>query len=145
MRQPSRLTQYSLQRTRWCSPHPRPDDPRSGRGDSLVIAAGRLLFTPPVEVDPATLPRIEPQDLARAVGSNRGLAEHAGALIACASLADGSADPARLRRVVEYAHAMHIRDGWVREILQVARGHLAWAMADMTRRNVANFPGFCQP
>jgi hypothetical protein len=117
-------------------------DPRSGRGDGVVIAAGRLLFTPHVDVDPTALPRIEPQDLARAVGGNRDLAEHGAALIACASLADGRIDPERLRRVVEYAHAMHVREGWVREILQVARGHLAWAMADMTRRNASNFPGF---
>lgn len=120
-------------------------DPRSGRGDGVVIAAGRLLFTPPVDVDPAALARIEPQELARAVGDDRGLAEHAAALIACASLADGQIEPERLRRVVEYAHAMHVRDGWVRELLQVARGHLAWAMADMTRRNISTFPGWANP
>jgi hypothetical protein len=40
---------------------------------------------------------------------------------------------------------MHVHDGWVREMLQVARGHLAWAMADMTRRNASNFPGFANP
>lgn len=117
-------------------------DPRSGRGDAVVVAAGRLLFTPSVDVDPKGLPRIEPQDLAKAVGSNRELAEHGAALIACASLADGQIDPERLRRVVEYAHAMHVSDGWVGELLEVARGHLAWAMADMTRRNASNFPGF---
>lgn len=122
-----------------------PDDPRSGRGDGLVVAAGRLLFTPSVFVDPAALGRIEPQDLARAVGPDRELAQHAAALIACAALADGRADSARLRHVVEYAHAMHVHEGWVREVLQVARGHLAWAMADMTRRNVATFPGWANP
>lgn len=119
-----------------------PDDPRSGRGDGIVVAAGRLLFTPAVVVEPAALPRIEPQDLGRAVGPNRELAEHGAALIACASLADGLIDPERLRRVVEYAHAVHVSEGWVRDVLQVARGHLAWAMADMTRRNASNFPGF---
>jgi hypothetical protein len=124
---------------------PDASDPRSGRGDGVVVAAGRILFTPSVDVDPASLPRIEPQELARAVGSNRELAEHAAALIACASLGDGQIDPARLRRVVEYAHAMHVHDGWVREVLEVARGHLAWAMADMTRRNRSNFPGFANP
>lgn len=124
---------------------PDPADPRSGRGDGIVVAAGRLLFSPPVDVDPATLPRIEPQDLARAVGGTGDLAEHAAALIACASLADGKIDPGRLRLVVEYAHAMHVHDGWVREVLQVARGHLAWAMADMTRRNVSTFPGWANP
>jgi hypothetical protein len=120
-------------------------DPRSDRGNGLVVAAGRLLFAPPVDVTPADLPRIEPQELARTVGGDAQLAEHAAALIACASLADGQIDPARLRRVVEYAHAMHVRDGWVRELLQVARGHLAWAMADMTRRNISTFPGWANP
>jgi hypothetical protein len=110
-----------------------------------VVAAGRLLFTPAVDVDPKTLGRIEPQDLARAVGPHRDLAEHAAALIACASLADGRIDPERLRHVVEYAHAMGVSDGWVRDLLQVARGHLAWAMADMVRRNVASFPGWANP
>ena len=122
-----------------------PDDPRSGRGDGVVVAAGRLLFAPALTVDVASLPRIEPQDLAKAVGSDSALAEHAAALIACASLADGVADEQRLRLVVQYAHAMGVREGWVRDVLQVARGHLAWAMADMTRRNVATFPGFANP
>lgn len=122
-----------------------PGDPRSGRGDGVVIAAGRLLFRPALDVEPAALEPIEPQDLGRAVGSDRDLAEHAAALIACASLADGQIDADRLRRVVEYAHAMHVHEGWVREILQVARGHLAWAMADMTRRNRSTFPGWACP
>jgi hypothetical protein len=121
--------------------HPDPEDPRGGRGHAIVVAAGRLLFTPAVEVDPEDLPTMSPQALARAVGDDRELAEHASALIACASLADGTADPARLRTVVEYAHALHVHEGWVRDLLQVARGHLAWAMADMTRRNAMTFPG----
>jgi hypothetical protein len=124
---------------------PAPGDPRSGRGDGVVVAAGRLLFHPAVHVELDTLPRIEPQELARAVGADRDLAEHAAALIACASLADGQIDAARLRKVVEYAHAMHVRSGWVRDMLQVARGHLAWAMADMTRRNRSTFPGWASP
>jgi len=69
-----------------------------------------------VDVEPGELDRIEPQDLAKAVAGNRELAEHGAALIACASLADGVIDPERLRRVVEYAHAMHVSDGWVREV-----------------------------
>jgi hypothetical protein len=124
---------------------PVPGDGRSGRGDGVVVAAGQLLFRPPLLVEPGALPRVEPQELARAVGPDHNLAEHAAALIACASLADGQIDPERLRKVVEYAHAMHVRSGWVRDILQVARGHLAWAMADMTRRNRSTFPGWASP
>jgi hypothetical protein len=124
---------------------PSDTDPRVGRGDGVVTAAGLLLFQPAVGVDPGALPRIEPQDLARVVGPDRDLAEHAAALIACASLADGEIAPDRLRKVVQYAHAMHVHDGWVRDVLQVARGHLAWAMADMVRRNIATFPGWANP
>ncbi|MHA7653595.1 hypothetical protein ACX9NE_27865 [Mycobacterium sp. ML4] len=122
-----------------------PTDPRSGRGDGLVVAAGLMLFRPAVQVEVSALPRIEPQELARAVGSSHELAGHAAALIACASLADGQIDPARLRKVVEYAHAMHVRAGWVRNILQIARGRLAWALADMARRNASSFPGLARP
>jgi hypothetical protein len=43
------------------------------------------------------------------------------------------------------ANSPNTHDGWVREVLEVARGHLAWAMADMTRRNRSNFPGFANP
>ena len=53
----------------------------------------------------------------------------------------GVIDPARLRLVVEYAHALHRHGGWVRDVLEVARGHLSWAMADTTRRNAMTFPG----
>jgi len=121
------------------------DDPRSGRGAALLVAAGRLLFRPPVEVD---IDRIEalvpasPEALATAVGADRDLAGHAAALVAVASLADGRADPDRLRTVVRYAHALGVHEGWVRDLHEVARGHLAWAMGDMARRNVATFPGW---
>lgn len=46
-------------------------DSRSGRGEGVVVAAGRLLFTPAIDVAPATLPRIEPQELSRAGGADR--------------------------------------------------------------------------
>ena len=119
--------------------------PRSGRGDGVVVAAGRLLFTPAVDVDPGELARIEPQDLAKAVGPNRELAEHGAALIACASLADGKIDPIGCGASSSTRTRCTCSEGWVREILQVARGHLAWAMADMMRRNTSNFPGLANP
>ncbi len=117
-------------------------DPRSGRGRALVVAAGRLLFVPAVDVDLDSLEPVTPEALARRVGADREIAEHAAALLAVASLADGQADPDRLRAVVRYAHALHVDEGWVRDLHEVARGHLAWAMGDMARRNVDTFPGW---
>ncbi len=121
---------------------PHPSDSRSGLGDVLLVAAGRLLFRPPADVDPAALVPVGPEALAVAIGGDRDLAEHAGALIAVASLADGRADPDRLRAVVRYAHHLGVHEGWVRDLHEVARGHLAWAMGDMARRNVDTFPGW---
>lgn len=119
---------------------PDPDDPRVGRGEALLVAAGALLFEPPVDVDPAALEPVGPEALASIV-SGEATRRHAAALIAVASLADGRADPARLREVVRYAHHLGVHEGWVRDLLEVARGHLAWAMGDMARRNVSTFPG----
>jgi hypothetical protein len=117
-------------------------DPRSGLGRALVVAAGRLLFDPPVDVDPVALVPVGPEALASAVGGRADLARHCAALVAVASLADGRADPDRLRAVVRYAHALGVHEGWVRDLHQVARGRLAWAMGDMARRNVDTFPGW---
>jgi hypothetical protein len=119
------------------------DPPESaGLGQSLLVAAGQLFFSPPIDVHPTELTPISPQELALAIGSNHGLAEHVASLLVVASLTDGRLDDDRLRRVVEYAHHLDVHDGWVRDMLQIARGHLAWTMADMTRRNVATFPGW---
>ncbi len=124
------------------------DDPRSGLGAGLIVAAGRLLFRPPLDVDPDTLDAVDPvppERLAQLVGANRDLARHAAALLAVASLAAGHADPERLRTVVRYANHLGVHEGWVRDLHEVARGHLAWAMADMVRRNAETFPGWTAP
>ena len=115
---------------------------RAGLGQSLLIAASQLFFSPPIEVATQDLTPISPQELALAIGTDHDLAEHVASLLVVASLADGRLDDDRLRRVVEYAHHLGVHDGWVRDMLQIARGHMAWAMADMTRRNVATFPGW---
>ena len=119
-------------------------DARSGLGAALVVAAGAALFRPPVFVDPEhldDLERVSPPKLALALGGDPELTHHAAALLAVASLADGVVDPDRLREVVRYAHTLHVDEGWVRDLHEVARGHLAWAMGDMARRNVDTFPG----
>ncbi len=119
------------------------DPPQSaGLGQSLLVAASQLFFSPPVDVDSAQLTPISPQELALAIGPDHDLAEHVACLLVVASLTDGRFDDDRLRRVVEYAHHLGVHDGWVRDMLQIARGHLAWTMADMVRRNVATFPGW---
>jgi len=121
----------------------RPDtDPRSGLGRAMVVASGRLLFHPPVELDPDSLPLVGPEALAASIGGDDDMARHAAAVLAVASLADGRADPDRLRAVVRYAHQLGIHEGWVRDLHEVARGHLSWAMGDMARRNIDTFPGW---
>jgi hypothetical protein len=119
-----------------------PPSPTTGMGQTLLIAASQLFFSPPVDVSTSDLPPIAPETLARVIGRNPDLAQHVASLLAVASLADGRLDDDRLRRVVEYAHHLGVHDGWVRDVLEIARGHMAWTMADMARRNVATFPGW---
>ena len=53
------------------------DPPESaGLGQSLLIAASQLFFSPPIEVAPQDLTPISPQDLALAIGPDHDLAEH---------------------------------------------------------------------
>ena len=120
-------------------------NPISGMGQTLLVAAGQLFFSPPIDVAELDLTPISPQALTAAIGPDPALAQHVASLLAVASLADGRFDEDRLRRVVEFAHHLGVHEGWVRDLLQIARGQLAWTMADMTRRNAATFPGWADP
>jgi hypothetical protein len=50
-------------------------------------------------------------------------------------LVDGVLDKEKLARVLEYARALDIEAGYLTELVEAASGHMAWAIADMTRKN----------
>lgn len=112
----------------------------AGRGHALLHAAGRIVFRPPLDVDPQSLERCSPRELAQRLRATA-LREGAARLIGVASLVDGDLDPGRLACAVDYARALGVDEDWVRQLLETARGHLDWVKADMIRRNVRTFPG----
>ena len=92
------------------------DPPESaGLGQSLLIAASQLFFSPPIEVAPQDLTPISPQDLALAIGPDHDLAEHVASLLVVASLTDGRLDDDRFRRI-NTEMTPHTRLGRVEDI-----------------------------
>ena len=106
-----------------------------GHADTASIrAAGRYLLRRPELVDISTLPAAEPDDLV-AVLKNRELAEEALKYLAIMAMVDGTLDHGKLKRVLEYSRALDIEADYLTDLVEAASGHLAWATADMWRKN----------
>ena len=54
---------------------------------------------------------------------------------------DGSLDAAKIRAVLGYTAALGIDEPYVQEITEAAQGHVACALADMTRQNLESITG----
>lgn len=99
-----------------------------------ILAAGHYLLRRPDLVDISTLPAIEPADLVAAL-KDRAVAEDAMKYLAIMAMVDGALDQDRLKRVLEYARALDIEADYLTDLVEAASGHLAWATADMWRKN----------
>jgi hypothetical protein len=104
-------------------------------GASITAAAHYLLRRRDL-TDIGTLPAVEPTDLVAALKADRELAREAVKYLAIMALVDGVLDPAKLARVLDYARALDIEAGYLTELVEAASGHMAWAIADMTRKNM---------
>jgi hypothetical protein len=99
-----------------------------------IKAAGHYLLRRAGPIDIGTLPAIEPADLAAALkGSD--LAREAVKYLAVMTMVDGVLDKAKLARVLQYARALDVEEAYLTELVEAASGHMAWSIADMTRRN----------
>lgn len=99
-----------------------------------ILAAGHYLLRRPDLRDISTLPAAEPTDLL-AVLEDRAVAEEALKYIAIMAMVDGSLDHDKLKRVLEYARVLDIEADYLTDLVEAASGHLAWATADMWRKN----------
>lgn len=99
-----------------------------------ILAAGRYLLRRPELGDISTLPAAEPADLV-AVLKDRAIAEEAMKYLAIMAMVDGSLDHDKLKRVLEYSRALDIEADYLTDLVEAASGHLAWATADMWRKN----------
>lgn len=98
-------------------------------------AAGRYLLRRPGLVDIGALPGIGPHDLVSALKGQPELAREAVKYLAIMALVDGALDHKKLSRVLEYSRALDVEADYLTDLVEAASGHLAWATADMWRKN----------
>ena len=99
-----------------------------------ILAAGHYLLRRPELGDIGTLPAVEPADLVAAL-QDRELAAEAVKYLAIMAMVDGTLDATKLKRVLEYSRALDIEADYLTDLVEAASGHLAWATADMWRKN----------
>ena len=100
-----------------------------------ILAAGRYLLRRPGLGDIDTLPAVDPNDFVAALKGESELAREGLKYLAIMALVDGSLDHRKLARVLEYARALDIEADYLTDLVEAASGHLAWATADMWRKN----------
>ena len=105
-----------------------------------IAAAGHYLLRRAGPIDVGTLPAVEPVDLLAALG-DRELAHEAMKYLTVMALVDGRLDRGKLRRVLEYARTLDVEEHYLTEIVEAASGHMAWSLADMTRKNMESITG----
>ena len=108
--------------------------PLSAADTASLLAAGHWLLRREA-FDVAALPRIEPADLAAVLKGERETAEDAVKYLAVMALVDGVLDEAKLKRVLDYSRTLDIEANYLTEMVEAASGHMAWVVADMTRKN----------
>ena len=99
-----------------------------------ILAAGHYLLRRRGLTDLGTLPAVEPADLVAAL-KDRSLAEEAVKYLAIMAMVDGTLDHGKLKHVLEYSRALDIEADYLTDLVEAASGHLAWATADMWRKN----------
>lgn len=106
---------------------------------SLAAAGFWILgLDPPPEAD--ALPAITPQGLAREI-ADPGLRIEAARFATVMAFVDGQLDVAKMRRAMDYADALEVREEYVDELAQVAEGQLRAALAHMVRDNMESVTG----
>ncbi len=100
-----------------------------------ILAAARYLLRRRDFMDIGTLPAVAPSDLVSTLRSNPELAGDALKYLAIMAMVDGKLDHRKLTRVLEYARALDIEADYLTNLVEAASGHLAWATADMWRKN----------
>lgn len=100
-----------------------------------IVAAGRYLLRRCDISDVGALPAVAPRDLVATLKDEPELAGEAIKYLAIMAMVDGTLDHQKLQRVLEYSRALDIEADYLTDLVEAASGHLAWATADMWRKN----------
>jgi hypothetical protein len=109
--------------------------PLSYADTASIRAAARYLLHRHDLADIGDLPAVEPPDLVSALAGQPELAEEGLKYLAVMTLVDGRLDGRKLARVLEYARALDVDEDYLTELVEAASGHMAWVVADMSRKN----------
>jgi hypothetical protein len=112
--------------------------PSAADDGAIAVAIAHVLNVDPHAVEVAPPP--EPAALAEVL-RDPALERYALQLIAVMAFVDGTLDQAKIDRVLRYADALGIGDDYVIDLAQAAQEHVAWLVADMSRRNAASIAG----
>ena len=111
--------------------------PLSQADRTALIAANHVVFGAADEIDPGALSPIAPPALAAALADDD-QAESAAMFLTVMALVDGTLDDDRLASLQSFAAALGVHQDFLLDLAEAARGHLAWAAADMSRQNVVS-------
>lgn len=100
-----------------------------------VRAAGHYLLRRADLTDIGALPAVAPRDLVEALKGEPELGREAVKYLAIMAMVDGSLDHRKLACVLAYARALDVEEDYLTDLVEAASGHLAWAAADMWRKN----------
>ena len=100
-----------------------------------ILAAGHYLLRRRDFTDIGCLPAVAPADLCEALKTDRALADEAVKYLAVMAMVGGTLDRQKLSRVLDYSRALDVESDYLTELVEAASGRLAWASADMTRKN----------
>ncbi|MEO8604884.1 MAG: hypothetical protein ABI629_20120 [bacterium] len=104
---------------------------------AAIRSVSRIIFSAPDDIDPCALAAITPVELASVLGDDAGAAA-AGRLLAVMALFDGVLEADRLAAALRFGAALGLREQYLIDLTEAARGHLAWVGADLTRQNVVS-------
>jgi hypothetical protein len=100
-----------------------------------VRAAAHYLLRRSDLTDIGALPAVAPRDLVTALKGEPELAREAVKYLAIMAMVEGSLDHRKLSCVLAYARALDVEEDYLTDLVEAASGHLAWATADMWRKN----------
>lgn len=109
--------------------------PLSHADSASIVAAGHYLLRRPEAFDVGALPGVDPSDLVEVLKGERALGQEAVKYLTIMALVDGVLDGDKIKRVLDYARALDVEADYLTELVEAASGHMAWVVADMTRKN----------
>lgn len=110
--------------------------PLSDADRRALVAANRIVFAAGRELDPVSLASITPAELARQLRPE--VAVGGLEFLTVMAVVDGELEARRLATLRGFAAALHAAEDYLVDLAEAARGHIAWAIADLSRKNVSS-------